>query len=203
MVALLTLAAGSNTSMAIDLGSTQTDSRQVVPTATKPIAAARTSPVPFNGATDQELAQMWHLSVPEIQRARVLMQGPRGAFSSPQLSPIEALGIHAANDAERLRYARLLAKIGYEDTLRVLAWSRVVQAEAQSITAGQPVLDFSDVPKAHVSVEAADMLGVPRLAIVPTTNPTPRLIKTKPMSAAALGPAADNRSPKKRPGEGP
>ena len=53
------------------------------------------------------------------------MQGPRGTFSSPQLSPIEALGIHARTDAERDRYAKLFAQVTYDDTQRVLAWSRV------------------------------------------------------------------------------
>lgn len=163
---------------AVELGSAQ-----VTPNAPARTTVAPTSSASPWTASDSALAQLWGLSVPEVQRARLLMQGPRGAFSSPQLSPIEALGIHARTDAERDRYARLFAQVSYDDTQRVLAWSRVAQAELQRLTAGQPVLNFKDVPKAAVSTEAADMLGIPRTAVVPP----PRRTAAKRKPAAASG----------------
>lgn len=181
--ALLGIAAP--TALAVDIGMTQT-----APTQHAPRTVAQTS---TSSPTDEELAQVWSLTIPEIKRARMLMQGPRGTFSSPQLSPIEALGIHARSDGEREHYARLFARVSYEDTLRVLAWARTAQAEVQRITAGQPVLNFADAPKARVSTEAADMLGVPRSAVLPPTRPV-REFKAKPLDAKALGRATDNQS---------
>ena len=174
---------------AVDVGSTQlgvvNDARSTATTSTATISGG--------AASDAMLAQMWSLSIPEVQRAKALMQGPRGAFSSLQLSPIEALGIHARNDAERLRYARLFAKVSLDDTQRVLAWSTVAQAEMQRITAGMAVLDFAAVPKAAVSEEAADILGVPHAAVVPPVRPARAAARPRPPIARATGRAVDNR----------
>lgn len=178
------LCTATSCAIAVDIGATQTSPSQAAPRTVTQTSAST--------VTDEELAQTWSLTIPEIRRARMLMQGPRGTFSSPQLSPIEALGIHARNDAERAHYARLFARASYEDTLRVLAWSRSAQAEIQRITAGQPVLNFADAPKAPVSTEAADLLGVPRSAVEPPARPV-REPKVKPMDAKALGRAAENR----------
>jgi hypothetical protein len=192
---------------AAEIGSTELSSAVPSPTAAAPSAvSSATSPAAAANqalrsgmwsASDAALAQLWGLTLPEIQRARMLMQGPRGAFSSPQLSPIEALGIHARTDAERDRYARLFARATYEDTQRVLAWSRVAQAELERLAAGQPVLSFDGVPKAAVSYEAADMLGVSRTAVVPPKRPGSSA--SAPAAAAlpagkAEGRATDNRS---------
>ncbi len=175
--------------LAVDIGETRT---------TPSLPTSRTAvPVARAALTDEELAQVWSLSLSEVRRAKMLMQGPRGAFSSPQLSPIEALGIHARSDGEREHYARLFARVSYEDTLRVLAWSRSAQAEVQRITAGQPVLDFAAAPKALVSTEAGDMLGVPRSAVMPPARPI-REFKPRPMEAKALGRAAENQSGTRR-----
>ena len=152
---------------AVEIGSTEAVTATPARTATSNSALSQTpTATSIWFGNDATLAQLWSLTLPEVQRARVLMQGPRGAFSSPQLSPIEALGIHARTDAERDRYARLFARLTYEDTQRVLAWSRVAQAELQTLAADAPVLSFEHVPKAAVSYEAADMLGVPRSAVV-------------------------------------
>ncbi|HYE71659.1 MAG TPA: integrating conjugative element protein [Aquabacterium sp.] len=176
--------------MAVDIGETRTTPSQATPRMAAPVAQST--------LTDEELAQVWSLSLTEVRRAKMLMQGPRGAFSSPQLSPIEVLGIHARGDDERERYARLFARAIYEDTLRVLAWSRSAQAEVQRITAGQPVIDFAAAPKAPVSIEAGDLLGVPRSAVVPPARPV-RELKPRPVEAKALGRAAENQSATRKP----
>ncbi|MCB1918330.1 MAG: hypothetical protein KDG52_21780, partial [Rhodocyclaceae bacterium] len=69
-------------------------------------------------------AQLWGLELAEIQRARQLMAGPRGAFSVANISPVEVLGIHARTPAERDRYAELFARMTYEDLQRVLAFQQ-------------------------------------------------------------------------------
>lgn len=174
--------------LAVDIGSTQTTTTTGINT---PVNATALSPN-AQATLDTQLAQMWNLSTPEIQRARLLMQGPRGAFSSSQLSPIEVLGIHARTDAERARYAKLFAQVSLDDTQRVLAWSRAAGAEVQRITAGMQVLNYDGVPKAAVSEEAADMLGVPRDAVVPPLKKV-RVVKQRAPIARSLGRAADNR----------
>jgi hypothetical protein len=176
--------------MAVDISETRTTPSQPTSRTAAPVARSTIS--------DEELAQVWSLSLAEIRRAKMLMQGPRGAFSSPQLSPIEALGIHARSDGEREHYARLFARVSYEDTLRVLAWSRSAQVEVQRITAGQPVIDFAAAPKAQVSIEAGDLLGVPRSAIVPPARPV-REVKPRPVEAKALGRAAENQPATRKP----
>ena len=173
---------------AVDVGSTQLG----VTSEARSTATTTTATITGGPANDAMLAQMWSLSIPEVQRAKALMQGPRGAFSSPQLSPIEALGIHARNDAERLRYARLFAKVSLDDTQRVLAWSTLAQAEMQRITAGMDVINFAASPKAAVSEEAADMLGVPHTAIVPPVRPARAVARPRPQVARATGRATDN-----------
>ena len=65
-------------------------------------------------------------------------------------------------------------------------------AEVQRITAGMPVLNYDGLPKAAVSEEAADMLGVPRDAVTPPLNKV-RVVKQRAPIARSLGRAADNR----------
>ncbi|MDZ7753293.1 MAG: hypothetical protein U5S82_16990 [Gammaproteobacteria bacterium] len=50
-------------------------------------------------------AGIWGLSLDEWQRYRTLMEGIRGSISPGTISPIEVLGIHARDEAERRRYA--------------------------------------------------------------------------------------------------
>ena len=113
----MALCAASPGARAVDVGSTQLG----VTSEARSTATTTTATITGGPANDAMLAQMWSLSIPEVQRAKALMQGPRGAFSSPQLSPIEALGIHARNDAERLRYAVNDLRMFFENDLRFLA----------------------------------------------------------------------------------
>jgi hypothetical protein len=95
-------------------------------------------------ALDLEQARIWGLTVAEIQRARVLMQPgtARAAFSAPNLSPIEALGIHAASEAERRRYAELFVKAVHADTERVLAWMASYATTYARLYPNEPAIDF-------------------------------------------------------------
>jgi hypothetical protein len=103
-----------------------------------PVDAARVQ------ALDLEQARIWGLTVAEIQRARALMHPgtARAAFSSPNLSPIEALGIHAASEAERHRYAELFVRAVHADTERVLAWMASYATTYAQIYPNEPAIDF-------------------------------------------------------------
>jgi len=63
-------------------------------------------------------ARQWRLSEEEWTRYRSLMQGIRGSISPASISPIEVLGIHARDDAERRRYAEAWGKVMREDVDR-------------------------------------------------------------------------------------
>jgi len=57
--------------------------------------------------TDIARAQAWGISETEWRRYASLMQGIRGSLSPEIISPLEVLGIHARDEAERRRYAEL------------------------------------------------------------------------------------------------
>ena len=87
----------------------------------------------INNEINQQLflRNQWQLDNKEWQRYQVLMKGIRGSISPKNISPIEVLGIHARNDAERNKYARIWAKMMYEDATHVLvfqsAYNRVLE----------------------------------------------------------------------------
>lgn len=69
-------------------------------------------------------AQYWGLPLEDYRRYQTLMKGVRGAISDPRISPIEVLGIHARDAAERRKYAEMFARLMAEDTQRVLQFQR-------------------------------------------------------------------------------
>lgn len=77
----------------------------------KPAATERSRPQTIRtdntalSRTDLVRAQTWNLSETEWRRYQALMQGIRGSVSPPTISPLEVLGIHARDEAERRRYA--------------------------------------------------------------------------------------------------
>jgi integrating conjugative element protein (TIGR03759 family) len=110
----------------------------------------------------------WGLSTEEIARAQVLLRGLRGAFSVPNLSPIEALGIHARTPAERQRYAELFARLHHDDVERVLAWQQAYDEAVRRLYPNEPVIAFTGAdPKPEVSPAVAAAAAVPMSAIRP------------------------------------
>lgn len=87
-------------------------------------------------------ARVWGISPEEVQRARLLMQGPRGAFSVSNISPVEVLGIHARTPAEKRKYAELFARLMVEDSERVLAFQREYDAAVKRLYPDLKVVDF-------------------------------------------------------------
>lgn len=95
-------------------------------------------------AADLEQARLWGLTVEDIQRSRILMQpgSTRAAFSAPNLSPVEVLGIHARSDTERRKYAELFARALHADTERIVAWIATYSAIYARLYPNEPVMDF-------------------------------------------------------------
>jgi len=94
-------------------------------------------------ATERSQANAWQLTAIEWRRYQALMQGIRGSVSPANLSPIEVLGIHARDAAERRRYAELWARAMRDDAERVLAFQRDYDAAIRHLLSGQALIDVT------------------------------------------------------------
>ena len=74
------------------------------------------------------------------------MTGIRGSISPATLSPLEVLGIHAQDEAERDRYARQFAKLMRDDTERVLAFQRAYDRAWQALNPAGLAVDPARLP---------------------------------------------------------
>lgn len=104
------------------------------------------------------IQSQWGLNDTEWQRYRRLMGGIRGSISQPNLSPLEALGIHAETEEEQRGYAKRLAKAMHDDAERVLAFARVYQEESNKLYPNAAIIDKA-------------LLGLSSSAPTPATNP--------------------------------
>ena len=102
--------------------------------------------------SERTQARIWNLSETEWQRYRQLMQGIRGSISPETISPIEVLGIHARDEAERQRYADAWARAMHEDVDRILAFQRAYDASGKRLYPNEPLIDVGQLPvKAEVT----------------------------------------------------
>jgi integrating conjugative element protein (TIGR03759 family) len=95
--------------------------------------------------SDIARAQAWGLSETEWRRYQSLMQGIRGSVSPDTISPLEVLGIHARDEAERRRYAELWAQAMWEDAERILAFQRAYVEAGRRLYPGVPLIDPSQL----------------------------------------------------------
>ena len=150
------------------------------------------------GTTDRVEAEIWGLTDEEMARAKVLLHGPRAAFSVPGISPIEALGIHARNDAERQRYADLFAQAFFADVQRTIAFGSAFQVAITRLAGNTPVVSYEGLPRVEAPVGSADLANVPRTLLVEpgATGPSsrsrfaPRLVEPLPSTLPGVGPQA-------------
>jgi len=102
-------------------------------------------------ASDIERARAWSLNETEWQRYKHLMQGIRGSVSPATLSPIEVLGIHARDEAERRQFAERWAIAMHEDAERILRFQRAYDEAAERLFPGQALINtrvlFGDTPR--------------------------------------------------------
>ncbi len=97
--------------------------------------------------TDLAQARLWDLSEKEWRRYKQLMQGIRGSISPSTISPIEVLGIHARNEAERQRYAEVWARIMYQDAGRILAFQHAYDAAVKRLYPHEQLINISQIPR--------------------------------------------------------
>lgn len=98
-------------------------------------------------ATDRARANAWGLSEQEWRRYKTLMQGIRSSISPPTISPIEVLGIHARDEAERRQYAEHWARAMREDIDRILAFQRAYDAAGKRLFPNERVIDVDRLPR--------------------------------------------------------
>jgi len=159
-VALLGIGLGN----ALATENTTTDLRGTQATNTRTNESAVTALEP------QQMQAQWGIDATEYKRFKALMQGPRGAFSVANISPLEVLGIHARTPQERREYADRLVRLMYEDTERVLAFEFEVQAAWKRL--GRPMFDPARLPgAATASLTRAAATGK-RLALFVSTDPS-------------------------------
>lgn len=95
--------------------------------------------------TELERSRVWGLSDAEWRRYQALLLGIRGSVSPANLSPVEVLGIHARDDAERRHYAELWARAMFEDAERILAFQHAYDAAARRLNPGLKLIDTAQL----------------------------------------------------------
>lgn len=96
--------------------------------------------------TDLARARTWGLSETEWHRYQQLMQGIRGSVSPSTISPLEVLGIHARDEAERQRYAEAWARVMREDVEHILAFQRAYDAAGKRLYPNELLIDVERLP---------------------------------------------------------
>ncbi len=96
-----------------------------------------------SGLTEHERARaaVWGLSPTEWRRYQTLMEGIRGSISPGNISPLEVLGIHARDAAERRRYAEQWAVMMREDAERILAFQRAYDQAGRLLFPDESLID--------------------------------------------------------------
>ena len=97
--------------------------------------------------TERVRARTWGLSETEWRRYKQLMQGVRGSISPSTISPIEVLGIHARDEAERRRYAQVWARTMHEDASRILAFQQAYDAALKQLYPNALLIDINRLPE--------------------------------------------------------
>ncbi len=119
---------------------------------------ATTTPL---SATERERSNAWSVSDTEWRRYQSLMLGIRGSVSPTHLSPIEVLGIHARDSAERQRYAARWARAMRDDAERILAFQHAYDAAAKRLFSGQALIEVGTLrtlPQKTSELQADDRI---------------------------------------------
>ena len=111
--------------------------------------------------SERERSNAWSLTDTEWRRYQSLLPGIRGSISPANLSPIEVLGIHARDSAERRRYAERWARAMRDDAERILAFQRAYDAAAKRLFSGQTLIDVGklhSLPQKTSELQADDRI---------------------------------------------
>ena len=146
MPALVTPALGQS------LSSTETELTRTIP------FDATNTPLSLS---ERERSRAWNLTDTEWRRYQSLLLGIRGSVSATNLSPVEVLGIHARDSAERRRYAERWALAMRDDAERILAFQHAYDAAAKRLFSGQTLIDVGKLralPQKTSELQADDRI---------------------------------------------
>lgn len=90
-------------------------------------------------ATERGKANEWGLSLDEFRRSQSLLRGFTGSVADTRITPIEVLGIHARDDAERVRYAEKFARFMFDYADRAMKFEVAYQRAARRLFPTIPV----------------------------------------------------------------
>ncbi|MAD89083.1 MAG: hypothetical protein CMK64_05220 [Pseudoalteromonas sp.] len=94
-----------------------------------------------SNTVQESFLKAWGINQDEYDRFLYLKNNtPRGYFT-PNANPVYYLGIEARSDAEREKYARLIAKMEYENFEKVQAFSKLIQKHQFELYASEGVID--------------------------------------------------------------
>ena len=92
---------------------------------------------------DESQRKLWALSKQDWSRYQTLMQGIRGSISPKTISPIEVLGTHARNEAERRKYAEIWATMRHDDIARILAFQKAYDEAFARLYPDEQLIDMA------------------------------------------------------------
>ena len=96
--------------------------------------------------TDNQRAKLWGLDISEWQEYKRLMQGPRGLWT-PNLDPVQVLGMNAKTPAEMQKYAKKMAKMEYDRLTREGAFDKAYSHAYQKLLNGAVLFPINKAAK--------------------------------------------------------
>jgi len=106
-----------------------------------------------NLLTDWQRAKLWGLDKDEWLEYKRLMQGPRGLWT-PNLDPVQVLGMNAETSVEMRHYAKKMAKMEYARLTREGAFDRAYASEYKKILGDQSLFPVNQY-REHTNKETA------------------------------------------------
>lgn len=93
---------------------------------------------------DKNYLDSWSLSKEEYTRYLYIKKNtPRGYYTKDH--PLFYLGIEARNDAEREKFAKLIAKMEFENFEKIQAFSKEIQRQSIAIYGKGKIMDFDSL----------------------------------------------------------
>ncbi len=97
-----------------------------------------------NYKADKQFLESWSLTQEEYDRYLFLKNNtPRGYYTKSH--PLFYLGIEARSEAERKKYARLIAQMEFENFEKVQAFSKEIQKQSLSLYGNGDILDLQSL----------------------------------------------------------
>ncbi|WP_049722455.1 TIGR03759 family integrating conjugative element protein [Gilvimarinus polysaccharolyticus] len=96
----------------------------------------------------------WGLTETEWAEYEKIMQGPRGTWT-PNISPVSVLGLNAASELERTRYAKIAARQDWQRLMNERAWHLSYKSAKEEYFGQQiSMIDVESASIDHINFDA-------------------------------------------------